>query len=65
MRRNIKETPLETMLTSRQVADFLQVSICAVRRWSDKGMLKSYRIGPRKDRRYRREDVLHFLEKSS
>jgi len=65
VRRNIKETPLETMLTSRQVADFLQVSICAVRRWSDKGMLKSYRIGPRKDRRYRREDVLHFLEKSS
>ena len=56
---------LETMLTIRQVADFLHVSMSTVRRWSDSGMLKSYRVGPRGDRRYQRSDVLRFLEDST
>ena len=53
--------PSETMLTGRQVADFLQVHISTVRRWSDQGILRSYRVGLRRDRRYRQEDVLEFL----
>jgi excisionase family DNA binding protein len=61
----MKNEQLETMLTARQVADFLQVSISTVRRWSDGETLKYYRIGSRGDRRYRREDVLLFLQKSS
>ena len=65
MKQAIKEPQLETMLTTRQVADFLQVSICSIRRWSDKGILKFYRVGSRGDRRYWREDVLQFLDKSS
>jgi len=60
----IEQATLERMLTARQVGDFLHVSISAVRRWSDKGMLKSYRVGPRGDRRFRRVDVLRFLEES-
>ncbi|MBM4433376.1 MAG: helix-turn-helix domain-containing protein [Chloroflexi bacterium] len=56
---------LDTMLTIRQVADFLHVSISTVRRWSDTGVLRSYRIGPRGDRRYRREEVFRFLEEST
>lgn len=65
MSRTAREPQLETMLTTRQVADFLQVSICSVRRWSDRGILKFYRVGSRGDRRYWREDVLRFLETSS
>lgn len=61
----VKERQLETMLTTRQVADFLQVSVCSVRRWSDSGILKFYRVGSRGDRRYWREDVLRFLDESS
>ena len=53
--------PSEAMLTARQVADFLQVHISTVRRWSDQGILRSYRVGLRRDRRYRQEDVLDFL----
>ena len=56
------EEALEMMLTIRQVADFLHVSISTVRRWSDSGMLRSYRIGPRGDRRYLHDNVLRFLE---
>ncbi len=61
----MKDDQLETMLTARQVADFLQVSISTVRRWSDKDMLKFYRVGSRGDRRYRRKDVIRFLDESS
>jgi excisionase family DNA binding protein len=65
MRQMTSEAPMETMLTIRQVADFLHVSISTVRRWSDGGMVKSYRVGPRGDRRYRRGDVLSFLKEST
>jgi excisionase family DNA binding protein len=57
--------PSEAMLTARQVADFLQVHISTVRRWSDRGMLKSYRVGLRRDRRYRQDDVLKFLHEDN
>jgi excisionase family DNA binding protein len=60
--RKTNEETLEMMLTIRQVADFLHISISTVRRWSNSGMLRSYRIGPRGDRRYLRDDVLRFLE---
>jgi hypothetical protein len=32
-----------------------------VRRWSDEGILKPYRVGPRGDRRFMRDEVRHFL----
>ena len=65
MSRQTNEETLETMLTIRQIADFLHISISTVRRWSDSGMLRSYRIGPRGDRRYLRDDVFRFLEESA
>lgn len=65
MGQTVNEPALKMMLTLRQVADFLHVSMSTVRRWSDSGMLRSYRIGPRGDRRYQRDDVLRFLEEST
>lgn len=65
MKQMMSEVQLETMVTVRQVAEFLRVSISTVRRWSDSGMLKSYRVGPRGDRRYRLNDVLSFVEEST
>jgi len=65
MKQVTSEVQLETMVTIRQVADFLHVSISTVRRWSDSGMLKSYRVGPRGDRRYQLDDVLSFVEEST
>lgn len=51
----------ESVLTVRQVAHLLNIHVNTVRRWSDLGVLKTYRIGPRSDRRFRRSDVLTFL----
>ena len=53
------------MFTTRELARFLNVHINTVRRWSDQGIIKSYRIGPRGDRRFSRDDVLIFLSRNS
>lgn len=45
------------MLTTSGVAQLLGVHPNTVRHWANKGILKSCRIGPRGDRRFRREDV--------
>ena len=53
------------MLTARDVANLLSVDINTVRRWTNKGILKVYRIGPRGDRRFRQEDIASFLTEQS
>ena len=52
---------MEPMLTTSDVARLLNVHINTVRRWSNQGTLKTYRIGARGDRRFRREDIASFL----
>jgi excisionase family DNA binding protein len=49
------------MLTPRDVASLLSIDINTVRRWTNQGLLKAYRIGPRGDRRFRKEDIDLFL----
>ena len=50
------------MLTVREVARMLNVHLNTVRRWSNLGILKSFRIGLRGDRRFLKEDVDKFLK---
>lgn len=52
---------IDGMLTISEVAHLLNVHINTVRRWSNQGTLKSYRIGSRGDRRFRQEDIDSFL----
>jgi len=49
------------MLTTSEVARMLHLHINTVRRWSNNGTLKPYRIGKRGDRRFLREDVIAYL----
>ena len=49
------------MLTANEVARFLNVHINTVRRWSNAGILRAYRIGTRGDRRFERMDVQRLL----
>jgi len=49
------------MLTATEVARLLHIHINTVRRWSDQGIIRSYRLGPRGDRRFDKEDVAKFL----
>jgi len=49
------------MLTVQEVADILHVHPNTVRHWSEQGLLRAHRVGPRGDRRFRAEDVDKFL----
>lgn len=49
------------MLTVREVAELLHIHTNTVRRWSDRGIIKAYRIASRGDRRFKQEDINHFL----
>jgi len=56
---------IDAMLTISEVAQLLNVHINTVRRWSNQGILKAYRIGSRGDRRFRQEDIASFLLEES
>ncbi len=58
-------TDIDSMLTVSDVARLLSVHINTVRRWSNQGILKAYRVGSRGDRRFRREDITSFLSQES
>ncbi|MFC2068558.1 excisionase family DNA-binding protein [Chloroflexota bacterium] len=51
----------DTLLTTRQAAEILNVHLNTIRRWSDQGILETYRIGSRGDRRIKRQTVDAFL----
>ena len=49
------------MVTVQELSSILHVHPNTVRYWSDQGLLRTYRIGPRGDRRFRWEDINCFL----
>jgi len=54
----------KVMLTVGEAALLLGLHENTVRRWSQKGILKAYRLGTRSDRRFRRQDVEDLLKET-
>jgi excisionase family DNA binding protein len=52
---------ISEMLTIREVARLFHVHPNTLRRWSNNGRIRAYRITPRGDRRFKREEIVHFL----
>ena len=52
---------MDGMLTVSEVARLLHVHPNTLRRWSNNGRIRAYRITPRGDRRYKREEIDRFL----
>ena len=53
------------LLTLKDAAMKLKVSMGTLRRWDNEGNLKAVRIGTRRnvgDRRYRKEDIENYLK---
>lgn len=66
MIRQRKETQNHAeLLTTAQAAELLNVHPNTVRNWADAALLPSYRIGPRRDRRFRKVDVESLLLEGS
>ena len=49
------------LLTVAEVAAWLKVHLNTTRRWAERGLIKAYRIGPRRDRRFDRTEVEQLL----
>ncbi|MEO8090710.1 MAG: MEDS domain-containing protein [Gemmatimonadales bacterium] len=52
----------DELLDIEQAARFLNVSETSLRRWTNAGRLACLRIGRRRERRFRRSDLLAFME---
>jgi excisionase family DNA binding protein len=57
----VDEEGMGNMLTVQEVARLLHIHPNTLRRWSNQGLIKAYRITPRGDRRFRRQEILDFL----
>jgi excisionase family DNA binding protein len=57
----LNDNEIVPMLAVKDVARLLHIHVNTVRRWSDNGIIRSYRITRRGDRRFRQEDIAIFL----
>lgn len=56
---------MEELLTLREAANILKVHPNTLRLWDKKGVLKAVRIGIKKARRYRKEDIETFINRQN
>jgi len=59
-----KSVSSQRMLTVKQVASTLSVHPSTVRRWERGGLLRAYRIGPRGNIRFAKDDIVDFVCKA-
>ncbi len=49
------------MLRTGEACKILCIHTNTLRRWSKRGIIKAYHVGPRGDRRFKREDIAALL----
>jgi len=52
---------MEKLLKIKEAAEFLNVSEMSLRRWTNSGKLKCYRVGGKNERRFTRQELENFL----
>ncbi len=55
--------PAPVLVPVGEASQILHVHPNTLRKWSDRGLIPSYRIGQRRDRRFAVDDLLAFLER--
>ncbi|RLA89622.1 MAG: DNA-binding protein [Deltaproteobacteria bacterium] len=65
MKDVLLDRELDRMLTVTEAAELLGVSCASIRRYANEGKIKVYRVGSGRHRRFRKRDVLEYLEKNS
>ena len=63
--KNTEEIAFTKLLSVGQAALILSVHPNTLRNWSNKGLIPSYRIGQRRDRRFALSDLLAFMERAA
>lgn len=59
----MNKNKLPEILTMKQACEFLNVHPNTLRNWDNKGALKAIRFGSRRDRRYKKSDILKLIKK--
>jgi len=57
----LSDKQLVPLLTVREVSRLLNIHSNTLRRWSERGIIKAYRLTPRGDRRYYPQDIANIL----
>lgn len=65
IKERLLEKELNRMLTVAEAAELLGVSKSTIRRLNKIGEIKSFRVGTGKHRRFRKKDLLDYLERNS
>lgn len=60
-KRANKKDKMPELLTLQEACDILKCHPNTLRQWDNKGIFVAVRFGERKDRRYRKEDILKLL----
>lgn len=60
MAKNHREMP--ELLKLKEACDILKCHPNTLRQWDKKGILVAVRFGERKDRRYKKEDILELMQ---
>lgn len=58
-----KDQKIPELLTLKEACEILKVHPNTLRQWDEKRILRAVRFGQRRDRRYRKEDILRFIDK--
>lgn len=58
----VKYHKIPELLTLKEACEILKVHPNTLRQWDEKGILKAVRFGARRDRRYRKDDIIKLLE---
>jgi excisionase family DNA binding protein len=61
----IAQGTIPNTLTITEVGELLHVHAQTLRRWANSGLIRTYRVGPRGDRRFSPDDVAAFLQKNA
>jgi len=56
---------IPVLLTMKETCELLKVHPNTLRQWDRKGILKAVRFGTRKDRKYKKEEVLGLIESNT
>ena len=59
-----KDTKIPELITLQEAARILKVHPNTLRIWDKKGILKAVRFGQRKERKYKKEDILRLIDKN-
>ena len=54
---------MQQLLNTAEAARFLRVSQASIRRWADSGRLPASRVGGRRERRFKEQDLVAFLDR--